>query len=1026
MLKLNLILIILSLFSNLYSQNSPQVQIYNSNWAATDALGRDLPMGEETGITRIDKYVGVFYFLWHGFHDSHAIYDNSKIISVNPDGPQYGPHHMFHWWGEPEAGYYRAKDPWVIRRNLQMLVNAGIDFLFIDATNAFTYLDEAFALCDIALEMREEGLQTPYILFHTHAHVAQTINKLYDNFYNHLEYEDLWFIWQGKPLIFGDKGEEGIYSEALEFFNFRYSWAWTPNYANHLWRWLDHIPQRYGWDKNPRIPEQITVSIAEHATTNIGASYSGEFGNGGSQPPTNQFKLTEFTGQGLFFKEQWQRAHEVDPEVVMITGWNEWIAMRMIEGQDVNAGSFLGEPIQNGDTYFVDAYNQEYNRDIEPMKGGHTDNRYYQMINNIRRFKGMPEVQIANSSDNIEIDANFSDWDNVQPVFIDPTGDTFHRNYNRFDEKLVYTNTTGRNDIIETRTAFDSDNLYFYVKTTMEITPHTDSNWMLLFINSDKNITSGWEGYDYALNMSPSTSELSSLHNWQSSDSTWIASSQISYCYSGSQMEISVPRNAVALNDSTPNFQFHWADNILELNNIAEFFVNGESAPDRRFSYNYKSSSTLFPSSPVAPTNLVCKAASGKKINLVWNDNSNNEDYFIVERSDSIDGTWLKIDTLTANSTSYVDSTLQANRTYYFRIMATNSFGSSSYSNIHGSTTFLANVPQAPSNLSATTVSSSQIDLSWNDNSNNESGFMIEIRKENNAQWQVRATLKTFWSAVGLTAETAYYFRVRAFNDIGYSAYSDSVRAETDMTSGNTWDFNTDKEGWINSSPNVEAFNWGEGGHIMGIVTGPDPHITSANNLGIDIEETKYIAIKMKNDGPSKIGQFYFATDSEYAFDESKSINFTLVANDTGFTEYIIDMSGNPKWDGTLKQLRADPSQGVNNGIFFIDYINIQNKPTGVREDNSYSLPLEFSLEQNYPNPFNPSTKISYHLAAQSEVTLTVYNVVGQKVQTLMSKNQSAGSYTVTFGGKYLTSGIYIYSLIVNGKTFSKKMIVMK
>ena len=65
---------LLLIFSTLFALETPPNLIYNSNWVATDALGRVLPLGEETGTPRADKYVGVFYFLWHGSHDASEIF----------------------------------------------------------------------------------------------------------------------------------------------------------------------------------------------------------------------------------------------------------------------------------------------------------------------------------------------------------------------------------------------------------------------------------------------------------------------------------------------------------------------------------------------------------------------------------------------------------------------------------------------------------------------------------------------------------------------------------------------------------------------------------------------------------------------------------------------------------------------------------------------------------------------------------------------------------------------------------------
>ena len=99
--------------------------------------------------------------------------------------------------------------------------------------------------------------------------------------------------------------------------------------------------------------------------------------------------------------------------------------------------------------------------------------------------------------------------------------------------------------------------------------------------------------------------------------------------------------------------------------------------------------------------------------------------------------------------------------------------------------------------------------------------------------------------------------------------------------------------------------------------------------------------------------------------------------------------------------------------------------------ETEVSTPAEFSLKQNYPNPFNPSTKISFSLPVNSRVSLNVFNVLGQKVASLINGNISAGEKEITFDASRLTSGIYFYRLdavSVEGKKFSstKKMILTK
>jgi hypothetical protein len=91
-------------------------------------------------------------------------------------------------------------------------------------------------------------------------------------------------------------------------------------------------------------------------------------------------------------------------------------------------------------------------------------------------------------------------------------------------------------------------------------------------------------------------------------------------------------------------------------------------------------------------------------------------------------------------------------------------------------------------------------------------------------------------------------------------------------------------------------------------------------------------------------------------------------------------------------------------------------------------LPDNISLSQNYPNPFNPSTIIKYSIPSNaSEVRLLMYNVLGKEVQTLVKQKQNTGNYSVEFNGIYYPSGIYFYSLYVNGILIdTKKCLLVK
>jgi hypothetical protein len=89
-------------------------------------------------------------------------------------------------------------------------------------------------------------------------------------------------------------------------------------------------------------------------------------------------------------------------------------------------------------------------------------------------------------------------------------------------------------------------------------------------------------------------------------------------------------------------------------------------------------------------------------------------------------------------------------------------------------------------------------------------------------------------------------------------------------------------------------------------------------------------------------------------------------------------------------------------------------------------FPAHFILTQNYPNPFNPSTTINYAIPARARVTLSVFNMLGQKVAELVKDEQTAGSYSVTFDGTRLASGVYFYRLEAGSFVQTKKLILLK
>ena len=191
---------------------------------------------------------------------------------------------------------------------------------------------------------------------------------------------------------------------------------------------------------------------------------------------------------------------------------------------------------------------------------------------------------------------------------------------------------------------------------------------------------------------------------------------------------------------------------------------------------------------PAAPSNLTASAASSSQINLSWTDNSTNETSFKVERATASAGPWTQIGT-TAGA-PFASTGLAASTTYYFRVRASNSYGDSAYTNTAFATTLAAggSLPAAPSGLTATVVSSTQINLAWADNSTSESGFKLEVSTSTSGWGQfttVGANVTSYASTL-LSAGVTYSYRVRAYNTSGDSAYSNIATATTSGGTGGT------------------------------------------------------------------------------------------------------------------------------------------------------------------------------------------------------------------------------------------------
>ncbi len=185
------------------------------------------------------------------------------------------------------------------------------------------------------------------------------------------------------------------------------------------------------------------------------------------------------------------------------------------------------------------------------------------------------------------------------------------------------------------------------------------------------------------------------------------------------------------------------------------------------------------PDAPAAPTNLVATVSTSTSIQLTWTDNATDETDYKVEMKKG-SGTFQEVQTLGANATATTINGLASQTLYTFRVRDRNGTVSSDYSNQASATTpAVAQPPAAPSNLTATPVSATEIRLDWKDNAANETGFTISGSSPNGIVTNsVGANVKTF-TVNSLTPGTPYTFSVRATNAVGTSAPSNPASATT-------------------------------------------------------------------------------------------------------------------------------------------------------------------------------------------------------------------------------------------------------
>ncbi|MBQ4561315.1 MAG: hypothetical protein IJA55_03160 [Clostridia bacterium] len=576
---------------NLYEDHILNTRdVMSDTWTATDGLGRTLPTNDETGDTREDKFVGIFYWTWHDYHSKNSSpYNVSEILKNYPESrldtnhPAWGGYNVMHHWNEPLFGYYTTVDDWVLRKHAEMLADAGVDVMIFDNSNGiFTWQESYTRVFEVFSQARKDGVNTPKIAFLLPFASAENTNYqlefLYNDIYKEGKYNDLWFYWEGKPLIMAN-GEDLITHNATHhaiknFFTFRapQSSYTSGQTSQDMWGWMSIYPQQVYYNEDGT-PEQITVSVAQNHSEEIGlTAMNGE--NVFDRTYTSEGYDTQENAElyGANFAQQFEYAIKVDPEFIFITGWNEWVAGRAQSWQCV-------------DNAFPDQYNDTASRDIEPSKGKLKDHYYYQMVSYIRAFKGTEALPEATDKTTININSSAEQWNVVGPVYYDYIGATQGRS-SRGYQGTYYTSESVRNDIAVSKVARDDENLYFYVECDNEISGLGESEWMRLLIDVG-NSENSWESFEYILNRREAGMLERSLGGWN-----WEEAGRVEWNVSSKCLQVVIPVKMLGISGEDIDISFKWADDNLAENesgeaDILDLYSYGDTAPNGRFKYRY-------------------------------------------------------------------------------------------------------------------------------------------------------------------------------------------------------------------------------------------------------------------------------------------------------------------------------------------------------------------------------------------------------------------------------------------------------
>lgn len=337
-------------------------------------------------------------------------------------------------------------------------------------------------------------------------------------------------------------------------------------------------------------------------------------------------------------------------------------------------------------------------------------------------------------------------------------------------------------------------------------------------------------------------------------------------------------------------------------------------------------------------------------------------------------------DDSTITDTLFQLQNLNYNTRYYWRVCAKNNGGNSIFSSVWNFTTAMPSpeIPMLCSPVSASNNQPTKILLCWN-SSPGSTIYHVQLALDSpfgTTVFEDSIHADTSVTIPNLKNETKYFWRVRGKNSSGYSTYS------------TIWSFTT-----AMMQPSVPLL------------------VSPMNAAG---NEATSLVLKWNSSVHAQSYHVQVSDDSPFK---------TIVFEDSTLTDTTMAVS--PLRIATRYYWRVR-SINISGSSSFSEVWNFKTATSLGVQRNNEGIPTSFALNQNFPNPFNPSTTISFAVAEQSAVTITIYDIMGRSAGTIVDETLQAGFYNIQWRAEYLSAGIYFYRIVAQKADRQKPFVQIK